>query len=98
MRFAWVVVCLMSLAVGGVIAAALFPGAVPAALPSARCQPTMIHIGMKEADVLTACGEPERRNYGQYGHLHLQMVYRVWTPSFYVYTEDGVVTSFQWSE
>ena len=80
------------------IFAFVLAGAIYAILLNTKhavCDHTKLRIGMSSEELLSACEAPDRKNFDVFIHsVHVQWVYGY----TYVYTENGTVTTFQWSE
>lgn len=55
------------------------------------CTVDQLHKGMTETQLVDTCGMTQRNHTGD----HTQWVY---AGRMYVYTDDGVVTDWQWSD
>ena len=62
--------------------------------PSTHCDANRLYVGMDSLSLTEVCGLPSKIHADKLQWLHEQWVYG---DGVYVYVEDGLVKSFQWS-
>ena len=82
----------------GVIAIDAIPSGVNGGgiiqVPSTHCDANRLYVGMDSLSLTEICGLPSKIHADKIQWLHEQWVYG---GGVYVYVEDGLVKSFQWS-